>query len=208
MNSITEKIFYVDETKKNQRLVISAMVKNPRTWQVSKVEDMLMGDFGLMRLTFMQVSYNPSIDFVDKEAVNPDGTKDVYAMYAGYYSTAVIPDEIPEIAIATNTCVLSASTDTIKSGGSYKTINAKFLNEDGEDITDSYVLNLAIDNWHFYVDDVEIFNGELITVKEQPTNDKLKIRFSKNDDYLTKVLVVKLVTDDVEGELRLNITNL
>ena len=53
------------------------MTDNPRVWKVSKCEDMLMGDFGLMRLTFVQEAFNNAIDFVDYNAKNPDGTKDV-----------------------------------------------------------------------------------------------------------------------------------
>lgn len=208
MNAITEKIFYIDEANQNQRFIISAMTQNPRTWQVSKVEDMLMGDFGLMRLTFKQVSYNRSVDFVDTTAVNPDGTKDVYAMYANYYESTVTPSKPSEPTTTKNACVLSSSTNTIKSGGSYKTITANFFDKSGGDITDIYSPNLLISDWHFYIDDVEIFDGDLITIKEQTPCNKIKVRLAKNDDYLTKLLVIKCITNDVVGELSLEITNL
>ena len=184
------------------------MTENPRTWQVSKCEDMLMGDFGLMRLTFVQVAFNEAIDFVDYSATNPDGSKDVYAMYASYYESSVAPEEDINVNDSSKTCVLSASTNTIKTGGSYKTITATFYDNSGTDITDTYLSKLSVDNWKFYIDDMEIENGDLITVLEQATANKIKVRFTDNMDYLTKILVVKLTVGDIVGQLSLEITNL
>ena len=184
------------------------MTENPRTWQVSKCEDMLMGDFGLMRLTFVQVAFNDAIDFVDYSAKNPDGSKDVYAMYASYYESPVVPEEDTNIEPISNRCVLSASTNTIKVGGSYKTITATFYDSSGADITDTYSSGLSMDNWKFYIDDIEIENHDLITVLVQTTPNKIKVKFANNMDYLTKILVIQCTTGDVVGKLSLEITNL
>jgi hypothetical protein len=184
------------------------MTENPRTWQVSKCEDMLMGDFGLMRLTFVQVAFNDAVDFVDYNATNPDGSKDVYAMYANYYESSVIPEEDTNIDSTSNTCVLSASTNTIKVGGSYKTITATFYDNSGIDITDTYLSDLSVDNWKFYIDDVEIKNGDLITVLEQTATNKIKVRLANDMNYLAKVLVIQCVVGDIVGQLSLEITNL
>ena len=208
LNPITEKVFYVNDDNQNQRLIISAMTENPRTWQVSKCEDMLMGDFGLMRLTFVQVAFNNAIDFVDYSATNPDGSKDVYAMYANYYESSVVPEKNTNVEIISNTCVISASTSTIKAGGSYKTITATFYDDSGADITDKYLSELSMDNWKFFIDDVEIESGDLITVLEQTTPNKIKVKFANNMNYLTKILVVRCTSGDVVGQLSLEITNL
>ena len=204
MNPITEKVFYVNDANQNQRLIISAMTENPRVWKVSKCEDMLMGDFGLMRLTFVQEAFNRSIDFVDYNATNPDGSKDVYAMYANYCESSLTPVDETESEPLLNKCVISASTNTIKAGGSYKTITANFYDSSGVDITN----NLSINNWSFYIDDIEIKNGELITLLEQPESNSIKVRFANNSDYLSKILVVKCSNDDTVGELSLEIVNL
>lgn len=208
MNSITEKIFYIDNANKNQRFVISSMTPNPRTWQVSKVEDMLMGEFGLMRLTFVQVAFNKSTDFIDYDAVNPDGTKDVYAMYANYYESSVPPVVEEDIIPSSITCTLSTSTNTIKIGGSYKTITATFKDSSDVDITDTYLSTLSIDNWHFYIDDVDVTSSGLIAILEQATANKIKVKCANNLDYISKVLVVKCIAGDVVGELSLEITSL
>ena len=208
LNPITEKVFYVNDANQNQRLIISAMTENPRTWKVSKCEDMLMGDFGLMRLTFVQEAFNEATDFVDYNATNPDGTKDVYAMYASYYESSVLPEEDMNIETTSNTCVLSASTNTIKVGGSYKTITATFYDNSGIDITDTYLSDLSVDNWKFYIDDDEIKNDDLITVLEQTAANKIKVRFANDMNYLTKILVIQCTVGDVVGKLSFGITNL
>lgn len=208
MNPITEKVFYINDANQNQRLIISAMTENPRTWQVSKCEDMLMGDFGLMRLTFVQVAFNDAVDFVDYNATNPDGTKDVYAMYANYYESSVVPEEDIAVESTSNTCVLLASTNTIKAGGSYKTITATFYDDFGTDITDTYLSELSMDSWKFYIDDIEIKNGDLITVLGQTATNKIKVKFDSNMDYLTKILVIQCNVGDIVGKLSLEIANL
>ena len=208
LNPITEKVFYVNDANQNQRLIISAMTENPRTWQVSKCEDMLMGDFGLMRLTFVQVAFNKSIDFVDYSATNPDGSKDVYAMYASYYESPILPEGDTSIEPVSSACVLSASTGTIKTGGSYKTIAATFYDDSGTDITDTYLPELSVDNWKFYIDDIEIKSGDLITVLGQAATNKIKVKFADDMNYLTKALVIRCVVGDIVGQLSLEITNL
>ena len=169
---------------------------------------MLMGDFGLMRLTFVQEAFNDAIDFVDYNATNPDGSKDVYAMYASYYESSVVPEEDMSIETTSNTCVLSASTNTIKTGGSYKTITATFYDNSGMDVTDTYLPELSVDNWKFYIDDVEIENGDLITILGQTASNKIKVKFANNMNYLTKILMIQCAVNDVVGKLSLEITNL
>ena len=184
------------------------MTENPRTWKVSKCEDMLMGDFGLMRLTFVQEAFNDATDFVDYNATNPDGSKDVYAMYASYYESSVLPEEDTNVEIASNACILSASTNTIKVGGSYKTITATFYDSSGADVTDKYLSGLSVDNWKFYIDGDEVENGNLITVLEQIASNKIKVKFGNDMNYLTKILTVQCAIGDVVGKLSLEITSL
>ena len=207
LNPITEKVFYINDANQNQRLIISAMSENPRTWKVSKCEDMLMGDFGLMRLTFVQEAFNKAVDFVDYNAINPDGSKDVYAMYADYYESSVAPEDVVD-EVVSNRCILSASTNNIKAGGSYKTITVDFYDSYGSNITDSYLSELSANNWTFYIDDINIENGDLITTIEQVGTNKIKVRFANNRDYLTKILVIQCAIDGMVGQLSLEITNL
>ena len=208
LNPITEKVFYVNDANQNQRLVISAMTENPRTWKVSKCEDMLMGDFGLMRLTFVQEAFNKSVDFVDYTATNPDGSKDVYAMYADYYASQVLPEESTDVEVGSNKCVLSTSTNSIKVGGSYKTITAEFFDSSGSNITDAYISEISEDNWSFYIDDTKVENDDLITTIVQADKNKIKVKFANDMNYLTKVLKVQCAIGDIVGQLSLEIKKL
>lgn len=208
LNDITEKVFYVNDENQNQRLIISAMTKNPRAWQVSKCEDMLMGDFGLLRLTFIQVAFNKTIDYVDYNATNPDGSKDVYAMYAGYYGSTIAPDEGDDIDPTSNICILTASTNTIKVGGSYKTITAKFYDDSGADITDVYLSDISESSWMFYIDGIEVDGGDLITILYQETANKIKVKFFNDMSYLAKILVIRCTVGNIIGEISLEITSL
>ena len=167
-----------------------------------------MGDFGLMRLTFVQEAFNKAVDFVDYNATNPDGSKDVYAMYANYYESSVEPENDANVEITSNTCILSASTNTIKAGGSYKTVTATFYDNSGTDMTDTYLSKLSVDNWKFFIDGVEIDSGDLIAVLGQTTSNKIKVKFANDMNYLTKILVVQCAVGDIVGQLSLEITNL
>lgn len=206
LNPITERVFYVDDENQNQRLIISTMVKNPRVWKVSKCEDMLMGDSGLLRLTFAQVAFNKATDFVDYTATNPDGSKDVYAMYADYYASSITPHEDTSVDTPIR-CVLSASTVSIKVGGSYRTIVAKFYDNSGTDITDRYMSELSIGCWQFLIDGVKVESG-LISVAEQSEANKIKIKFAKDMSFLTKKIEIQCVVGDIIGSLFLEIVNL
>lgn len=210
MNSITDKIFYINEENQNQRFIISAMTSNPRTWQISKVEDMLMGEFGLMRLTFVQVAFNKSVDYIDYNATNPDGSKDVYAMYADYYiSTSPITSIISNGSTSTsNICSLNSSTGTIKVGGSYRTITAQFFDANGVDVTSKYINFISTENWSFYIDELDVTKSGLIAVLPHKDANKIKFKFAKEYEYLSKMLVVKCVVKGVVGELFMEIVSL
>lgn len=208
INPITEKVFYVNDENQNQRFIISAMTQNPRTWKVSKCEDMLMGDFGLMRLTFVQDAFNNAIDFVDYNAINPDGSKDTYAMYANYYESILVPDTDINSEPSSEMCVLSASTTSIKVGGSYKTITANLYDSLGNCVTDTYLSDISVGNWSFYIDGVDVTNNKLITILAQPDGNKIKVKLANDANYLTKILVAQCSINNVVGQLSLEITNL
>ena len=83
-----------------------------------------------------------------------------------------------------------------------------FYDSSGTDTTDTYLSELSVDSWKFYIDDVEIKNGDLITVLEQTSPNKIKVKFVNDMNYLTKVLVVQCAVGDIIGKLSLEITNL
>ena len=187
LNPISSKIYYTNlsDDKKNTRIIVSALIDYPITWQVSKVEN--VNPNGLQKLTLAQDYFNPHTDYVNFETGE---------MYADYYSTNSNPvyDFDPLPSPTTDVCTLSASTSYIKIGGSYKTIIASFLDSNGLDTTLEHV-NLS---WTCYVQKdnewVDITNSDLITWLNTSNKNEIKIKFIKNRDYLGNSL--KIVCSD------------
>lgn len=126
-------------------------------------------------------------------------------MYADYHINEVEPIDAEELIkpVEQNNdiCVLSASNNILKVGGSYKLITAKIYNSQETDITNEYS-DLAVTSWRFYIDEKDITDDGLITTLSQLDKNKIKIRFVKDNSYLSKVLVVKcFATDTVVGQI-------
>lgn len=188
LNPITEYLFYTHPvSKQNQRLVVSAPTSNPIVWKISKV----IGHkpFGIQKLTLFQDVWNPSTDYIDTEAI---ANGDTYAMYADYYTSDISPTDPtePTPTPSSNYGTITASTSTIKIGGSYKTLTMTVYDENGTDITDTY--SDAVFNWTCSiegVDDTEL--DPVITWLDGTTFNKQKIKFSNDRSYLEKILEVK-----------------
>ena len=91
LNSITENINYIGEDGKNQRMIISAKVKNPLAWKVTKLEN--TKPLGIIQLTFSQSEFDQHNDYIEKDF---DGN--IIGMWADYYTSEIEPSdpEIPE----------------------------------------------------------------------------------------------------------------
>ena len=212
LNAITDDIYYIGEDNINMRMIISApQIQIPNVFKVSKVETAPM--FGLKRLTFSQSKYNKATDCYDEEEL---AEGDIFARYADYYDSEVLPDT-PEHTESEKQmdsvhCDLICNATKIKVGGSYKLITAKFFNSSDDEITSNFSPYLAKSSWSCYIDDVDITDSNLITWLEQKDSNKIKIKFADNNEYLTKVLVVKCsVNNDgrnITGEVQLEISSI
>lgn len=217
LNPITEDIYYITEDNINQRIIISAPVKNPNVYKISKVETVPF--VGLKRLTFAQDKWNPFTDGFDEE----DFAKgDRYAMYADLFTSTVSPDTPKHDEIICNTihCDLSCNANKIKVGGSYKLITASFFDDNDTDITSNYIPYLSLQSWSCLLrenelsdpnNDIDITNSDLITWLEQSDQNKIKIKFSNNKEYLTKILVIKCSITvggrNIVGEVHLQVSS-
>lgn len=76
MNDISAQIYY------GKRLIVSALIEKPITWQISKVEN--FHPFGINKLTLYQDKFNVKTDYVNFETGE---------MYADYYESIVEPEE-------------------------------------------------------------------------------------------------------------------
>ena len=136
LNKITEVFGYNTGLGDTQRIIISAKVPHPLTWEVSKIEN--TKPVGLIKATVKQVPFNDETDYIEY-----DGSGLIVGMYADYYSVdqsepideSIIPPEPPLYYV---TIVLTSSSPTIKVNGSYRTITAKFYDHNGNDVTDEY----------------------------------------------------------------------
>lgn len=188
INPITEQLSYIEENK-NKRLVLSALIKKPHVWQISKVEN--TKPLGLIKITLDQDSWDEHTDYVNLETGE---------MYADYYTSDITPTDPtePTPTPSSNYSTITASTSTIKIGGSYKTLTATVFDESGTDITDTY--SDADFKWSCSIEGVDSTElNTVITWLDGTTFNKQKIKFSNDRSYLEKILEVKcVITKDTE----------
>ena len=107
--------------------------------------------------------------------------------------TDPIVPEPPVEPEPTMTAEIYASTDTIKVGGSYKTIKMMFYDKDGIDVTTDTIANLTADDfdWTYTIDGVDYeINTDVLTILAGTTKNATKVKFANDRSYLEKILVV------------------
>lgn len=193
LNAITENINYVGEDGKNQRMIVSAKVKNPTTYKVTKIET--THPIGLLQMTFSQVSFDTHTDYIER-----DENGEIIGMWADYNSSEIAPvDPFEELTPTSplNYGKITASTSTIKIGGSYKTLIVNIYDEKGIDITNLY--SDATVNWSCSVNNIDITESGSISWLAGTVFNKSKIKFLNDKSYLGQVLDVNcVITKDAE----------
>ena len=195
LNNITENINYVDENSNNQRMIISAKTKHPLTWKLTKLEN--TKPLGLLQLTFSQTSFDQNNDYIEKD---DDGN--IIGMWADFYeSITPIDPDIPSPTPSTTYGKITASTSTIKVGGSYKTLTLKLYDADDNEITDSYS-SYSPDDFKWtcsitYGNKTTDLTDVVSWLKGSLFNQR-KIKFPNNRSYLGKILDVKCIVDGIE----------
>lgn len=179
LNSITEKIWYTDDETKNMRVIVSALTEHPLAWTVTKVEN--ISPLGLQKLTLYQNVWNDNTDYVNFETGE---------MYANYYDFEVEPSDRNDTIITpvSQSIKISASTPTLKVGGSYKTLTAN-LNDSEEDIL--YKYPNATFTWTCLID-TEDWTDKVIW-RESTSKNQIKLKFPSDRSQLGKLLDIKCV---------------
>lgn len=200
LNSISENIHYVSEDGNNQRIIISALIKSPSTWKVSKIQT--TKPFGLMMLTYKQDEFDEHTDYIDWE--NQE-------MWADYYNASeILPIDTNTLEVIENSqikklrCELQVSTNSIKIGGSYKLITAYFYDEKDNDITDNFKSNVL--NWSCFVNNNDLTSDKLITWLKQDDFNKIKIKFGNDRSFLEETLIVKCEYNNIIGSTEFELT--
>lgn len=182
LNPITEKIWYTNESSKNMRVLVSSFTDNAIAWQISKVEN--AQPLGVQKLTLYQDFFDQHRDYIEKDS---DGN--IIGMWASYFDSEITPTDpstttTPPSSI---TARISASTSTIKVGGSYKNLTVNLFNDSNEDITTEYAD--ATFTWTCSIDDEDW--TDKVTWRAGTEYNQKKVKFPNDNSVIGKILSVK-----------------
>lgn len=182
LNPITEKIWYTNESSKNMRVLVSSFTDNAIAWQISKVEN--AQPLGVQKLTLYQDFFDQHRDYIEK-----DENGNIIGMWASYFDSEIVPSDpsaptTPPSSIAAR---ISASTSTIKVGGSYKNLTVNLFNDSNEDITTEYAD--AAFTWTCYIDDEDW--TDKVTWRSCTEYNQKKVKFPSDASTIGKILYVK-----------------
>lgn len=193
LNPITEKIWYTNESSKNMRVLVSSFTDNAIAWQISKVEN--AQPLGVQKLTLYQDFFDQHRDYIEKDS---DGN--IIGMWASYFDSEITPTDpsTPTTPPSSITARISASTSTIKVGGSYKNLTVNLFNDSNEDITTEYAD--ATFTWTCSIDDEDW--TDKVTWRAGTEYNQKKVKFPNDNSVIGKILSVKceIVKDDLSIE--------
>lgn len=182
LNPITEKIWYTNESSKNMRVLVSSFTDNAIAWQISKVEN--AQPLGVQKLTLYQDFFDQHRDYIEKDS---DGN--IIGMWASYFDSEIAPTDpsTPTTPPSSITAKISASTSTIKVGGSYKNLTVNLFNDSNEDITTEYAD--ATFTWTCSIDDEDW--TDKVTWRAGTEYNQKKVKFPNDTSVIGKILSVK-----------------
>lgn len=196
LNPITEKIWYTDESSKNMRVLVSSFTDNAIAWQISKVEN--AQPLGIQKLTLYQDFFDQHRDYIEKDS---DGN--IIGMWASYFDSEIAPTDpsTPTTPPSSITAKISASTSTIKVGGSYKNLTVNLFNDSNEDITTEYAD--ATFTWTCFIDNEDW--TDKVTWRAGTEYNQKKVKFPNDTSAIGKILSIKCeITKDnlpIESEI-------
>lgn len=199
-NEVSDTIYYVSESdENNQRLIVDVpnySIDNwtPNTWVVSKVERVNVR--GRTKLTLYQKPFNSNTDYIEK-----DKNGIITGLWANYFGgTAPTDPSTPTTPPSSITARISASTSTIKVGGSYKNLTVNLFNDSNEDITTEYAD--ATFTWTCSIDDEDW--TDKVTWRVGIEYNQKKVKFHNDTSVIGAILSVKCAvikdTEIIESE--------
>ena len=182
LNPITEKIWYTMDSSKNMRVLVSSYTDNAIAWTISKVEN--AQPLGIQKLTLYQDFFDQHRDYIEKDS---DGN--IIGMWANYFDSEIAPTDpsTPTPTPSSITAKISASTSTIKVGGSYKNLTINLYNDSNEDITTEY--SDAIITWTCSIDNEDW--TDKVTWRDGAEFKQKKLKFPSDTSVIGKILSVK-----------------
>lgn len=210
MNDISSTLFY------DKRIVLSAPIKEPITWSVTKVEQ--TSPKGISRLTFAQGYWDEHKDVFEYEEIEIDGTinrftssvyysdKKIIGMWASYNDSSIVPMDKDDSKPITDYSVVTYSgiKPEINTGGSYKKFTVNFYNQDNE------LIDFKEGTWSFSIDGEDADDKIAILTHDESSDveeNQIKVKVNKNNNLIKKILVVSYESDNgiksnVEMEIR------
>ena len=193
------------EIKHDQRMFISMLQDEPYVYLISKINN--TSPKGVIECTVVQDSFNKNTDFVDNDPKSPTYGE----MYANYYSSTVVPEEVPvEIETITDILSIEAKTYSVRINGGSKVVYAKILDKDGNDVTNNYDSSLL--EWSFSFKDDEFVEDGLIVIDEaysfkDGNQYKCKFKFKGDEVYLNERITVTLKVNELSASADLDIVS-
>ena len=176
------------------RVLVSAFTENPVAWIISKVET--ANNLGLQMLTLYQDFFDQNKDYIEK-----DSNGNIIGLWADYFDSNIEPTDpdTPSPTPSNTYGKITASTSTIKVGGSYKTLTLKLYDADDNEITDTAIADLTRDDfvWTCSCDGIDLTNSDKVTWLSGSGINQAKIKFVDDRSYLDKILVIKCVVDGI-----------
>ena len=126
-----------------------------------------------------------------------EGTVDITASYSTASVTTTMT--IANTSAPTYTLSITSSTDTIKLGGGYKTMNCMFADKDGQDITSTVIANMTTSDfvWTCFIEGTEFTNSSFVTWREGAEVNQKKIKLGSNNSYIGKMITIKCTVNGV-----------
>ncbi len=171
------------------RVLVSALTEKPVAWTISKVEN--ANELGIQMLTLYQDFFDEHTDYVNLETGE---------MFADYYDSNIKPTNPSDTESSLSTIYgkITASTSTIKVGGSYKTLTLKLYDANENEITDNY--SDAEFDWTCSIksgDEITVLTDKVTWLKGTSFNQK-KIKFPDDRQYLNQLLDIYCSVNGIE----------
>ena len=126
-----------------------------------------------------------------------------------YGDSCITTMTIANTSAPTYTLSITTSTDTIKLGGSYKSLTCLFTDKNGQDITATVIADMTTADfvWTCFIDGTEFTNNSLVTWRAGAEVNQKKIKLGSDaQSYLAHTLTVKVTVNGVTASKDLEIT--
>lgn len=185
LNKLTEKFWYTNSEDTTMRIVVSAPTEHPLIWACTKIEN--IQPIGIQKLTIYQTVWSDNRDYIEK-----DENGNIIGMWASYFDSEIAPSDpdTPTPTPSPETNILASiicSASSIKVGGSYRTLNIKFINDSGEDITNDF--DKATIEWNY------IINGNNYSkiIENVTSFNQRKIKMPDDYEQIGKILIISCI---------------